>query len=413
MNESHKASQVAMENRNVPEFEYGTPIFLPEGITVSDLRSELPNSSQLLVTFVSIDQKSDFTVIEFSVRGTRYQLFPNVTYIVGVGGDSQGMLYLNPLAETTTVPTESNIPISADKQFSTAEIRKKIGVEIQVSSPDASITDALNHINSFREWQHFQTEYQTALETIGAESVRLCIKNSIEKSGLSILQPGSGMDTLLPEIILYTCSELFTDARRSGKEQIEILDLIDAVAERFFVWIKETVLPAVDELRSKVTLPSTIGFRFMEYAFDSSDLERTSVLVITYIPKVGWSISLPNANCPNQAANALTNWMSGQINRANFPQLDSSIKLAIEAKNLQIDIESQILIYNQLDVLRANYAVFHGDDTIEHAVETLKGMGDPIIGEVLFNFKQIIFLDASEHESQPVEKIKIDFGDDT
>lgn len=274
---------------------------------------------------------------------------------------------------------------------------------------DSSGTPSCN-LSGFKKYENAYRRFEELVATAGGENTIVeLLKSNADSYGLGEIDTGQGFSNILPYWFEINASSEFIARVNAGEQEVDPLPLIEQESAKFFSWLQEKVMPQVRQLVIEFDDPNTIVLAFNEYSWDESEPDATSLIITTYIPGTGWSIASPNANCPNQAANALDNWMKEQVGKEVFPKLIDTIESAQEAGELEVDRDRRVITFKTLLKLRYNYAVFHGDDSIEHALETLRGMGDPIIGESLFSFRQILFLDATEFDERSKEQISINF----
>ncbi len=106
------------ENRDqqakVPkEITQRTEVQIPNTLTLSELRRSITSSAPLFVVFSRADGSAGPLV--FTVGDKTYTLIVGETYVVNIGGETDGLVFLNPLHEGTGADAESNIPIILDE----------------------------------------------------------------------------------------------------------------------------------------------------------------------------------------------------------------------------------------------------------------------------------------------------------
>ncbi len=232
------------------------------------------------------------------------------------------------------------------------------------------------------------------------------VTDACHSAGLSHLQTGSKLlDNV--EHLIFTAVEAQYFSAREREDSLDIHAIAAEMIDDFFTAIASIIDRRVPQLEQLIAEPDAIGIAFDEYDFLVDGLGPLD-LVTVFTMRDGWSISVPYANCAVQASQTMGNYLQGTLPKELYPTFITSLEQAQEQGAMLIDRENRIVVAGGLNgILQQQLFVFHDDDTVEHAIETLTACGHPRIGEMVFKF--MLFKKETERPYENVEPIVIEW----
>jgi hypothetical protein len=374
--------------------KFGIDVMIPEGLSISELRRELPPLAQLIVTFRA---KEDLSYeLEVEGRG-KFRLATNRGYVVGSNPKLGGDLYLNMLGADDDV---SDIPGALDLGLAKRGLRGQMGVEIVVRSDDVDVARTIEVLlekkRQIERYQRFETEFFNQ-----EGDIRKMIEEAAGSSGWQGIKFERMAAELCVGLAMDLGYEVFMECDKKGVP-VEWSRLNKKWVDGYLEKLLSLSRSRIDELRSCVG-----GENDMVLGFDNLSLGNTGLDVVTVLrPGRGWAVVFPNSNCPQHAAAAIRDQVTGSEGRGDFPNMTKQVEEAIADGDVVVDRDRKVMVFRKMDTINPYMAVFHGDGNLVQAMETLRMAGDPYENQV---FGQIVISKGEVEEKVMGEKITITF----
>ena len=393
---------------------------LPAGVSISDIRYRMPKSGTLIVRFerptppgLSGPDSLDLIAKKPGTEAAQeYQLYMNVPYVVNLNPDAYGDIFLNPLQGQAPpgVPEESNIPFEINQWLALGPSRLAAGnLSIIVHSPDCDLTQLVSAAEDQARYEQSYSRFSALLKESDDPQLRALVSEAIAGSDLGRTESaGTHMAEYTYELAVSMARGRFMASQETGSPQPNLPDLISQSARQlgaFLDGLYDRRLPALQQLAQE----HGPGLYF---ALDNAPVYPDApgegdYVLTTYVPKRGWSISLPLHSCSNAATGVFDLALSG-ASLEDFPVFRASLGQAQAAGNLIIDQGHKTIGYRSMGWLRHTQFVYHGDEAVDIAARVVAATGDVILGTGAV-FNNTLFQNASEFDQNltPGPPIKI------
>ncbi len=379
----------SFSEREVVEHEYHD---LPEGITLRSLRTHylVPESAQLVVMFVRSSNKPITATITDgqSAQEERYQWRCNTEYLVVPNGNKTPFVYLTPVSAADGSEHQTDMPFKVDDQLATAAVRQQLdGLEIKVKSHGCNLRNTIQGLQEQLLSEGLAAKFKHEMSSFGARDY--CEK--VLQTHVFEAELGSRA----PEWLEFMCSILAEEAFYESAEndkQVSVVEVFKHTVDTFVSFILEKI-----QLHLAETQVHDVAFYFDQFSHGDDKTAIPISTVMTRIKNRGWSFSIPYGDCPQQINSLLVSYFDGSDLEKGFPKFSESLQRWIAQGKIAISLKDRSLGVAAAALDPVPYrAVFHGDDTIDNGLETLRIMGDPIMGSTTFNRHIYRFIDRGD-----------------
>ncbi len=386
-------------HQDEPEVKEKVPIAVPEGIGISDIRKTILPSQTLFVRFVSKEGKGEIKLSEKDGSRT-FVLTTGIDYQVNVNAGDQHEVYLNPVV-SGQAPEESNISEAVDRFLSKDGNRKKLGVEVQVSSSDADLREVILKLNS-KVYAESTRRFEKIFRELDLEGV---VSSAFAQENINF-EKGPRSGSLVSRSVYTWVEYLFFEGVMKG-ENLDVRLVVEEKIGEFVKRIKEIVKVRVPQLKEAASHRGQVALAFDVVNMFSEDENEGMYIAMGYKPKFGWGMAVPFGDCPNLAANFFWDAFGGKASKGNEMAFEELVTNETQGK-VNIDRQSKIVVYDNRDGnLDPAMAVFHPGGSVREAFETMDMVTDPIRGRG--TFAMLVLGDTSELELEDMPPIKLDF----
>lgn len=381
---------------------------LPEGVSIDELRDQIPASQELIIKFNWEGDADGKPKIAQVGEKEKYPIYPNLEYRVNPNPDKTGWVFMNPVDPKGPAPEDSDIPVKLDRYFASEKGRKASGITISAKNTSERIKDGIKNVaatkedsgnGAYDEFRKFVNEYT---QTEGAKTIEMLE----ELLDLKHFEKGDRANQMIFHQVYILMENQFF--RTEDASKINLKELAEDSFLSYMTHLKEITDKRPGELKQLGLDPDSMAIAFDNIPIDPNTPDEGLIVLTTYIPNRGWTVTIPAGNCPNAAAFMIRRFAAGKLEDENNLTFKSSTKEAVEQGLLRFSNDGKILIFNKVSMLDPGMAVFHnGSYTIKQAMETLRVSGDPRMGEQVFGFA--VYKDDSELVTTQGEHITLEF----
>jgi hypothetical protein len=383
------------------EADISTRVELPVGVSVGELRRRLPGSSVLMVSFHIPDDREELKfALNFHGKQREYILFHGISYRVNVnqkhGSDAE--VFLNPATPKDGVPEESNIPSIVDELFSTEEGRKKAGgLKIYAESPDIDLMQFLDKIVQDNNSYSIYKEFLEQSEKISPQEIVKMIEEVAKEVRFVMPQVTETGYRLMYRHFATMAEYRYCTARETG-EAVDFTEVMRGSARDYFEFIDKTLkerIPLLKEVADRD--PNSIVMAFDIVPTYPDYLDEGDVLLTTYVPERGWTVSAPVDACPNLAVVDFDNFVRERGSTERMENFSNTAQQLIQDRSLTVDRERKLIIFKDRNALTyTDNASYHPGASAKQALVALNYTGDPIMAGSTYDY--VIFRDDSEFD---------------
>lgn len=387
---------------------------LPLGITIEQLRRQVPTTASLRIQFQRVDPMKqpilDPIVIDVP-NDRQYILDPRAIYEVNSNSDEKSNeVFLNPVRvpEGVVVPEESNISKAVDIFLASAAGRtaRENILTILISSPDSDIEVALKTLSqkmSDVRTDEIMRDFDRGYEKIQKEKLEKIFNQSVAQTSLNLLEKGEFSLDVWESMVTWDAEILYINALLEGKG-ISTEEAMEKASFLFFTKLKKVIDKRVPELRKRVKNKSEMAFSLDKYDMDDENAQEGMPIIVFYIPQFGWSVSIPNGNCPAAAVRSFDAVLEQNQPKGSVDEIFLKT-LAAEGEALELDRDNKIVVYRKRNKIDQNNGVYHPGHPVKDALDTIHMLGHPT--DIREPFKRIIFKDSSELVIEKGESISL------
>lgn len=352
---------------------------LPGGITIGELRRNIPLDAQLFLRLELDAGRSIIAGQTILIAGTVYLVTPNDNY--------DGWVYINPVKKVLGEPEEANIQEHYDMHFSKPEVRTELKLRVLVYSPDVDLTEMISRLVASSKVNEVAEKAKKDVLDIGEPKLIEYAEKILKEINPSLNLSENFMRTVVPCLLLFIEDYIKLNEFQTVEN-----------AEGLFKEVLRDFFGKIDKIYQdkKELLESESGNNRGITVFSIDTSEESSfygpfTFVSTYVYGRGWYICMPVGGCSQQATSALKNYFEGEL-PAIYTQIRESIQSDTRSGEIKIINDRSVIVARRRRrdgtfYIRLDRAVFHGDSPISDALETLNiacGQADGFNQVVIF-----------------------------
>lgn len=373
---------IAQQVESQPNENSYTP--LPIGVSIGNIREQLPPTVELVIKF-GWEGDSDGKPKIAEIGNEKFPIFPNTDYRINNNPQYGGDVFMNPIKADTGAPKVSDIPRALDMYIASQEGRSKSGITVSIRNINSKIEkiikidlDTHNISEAYDKLRSFSSKYRETELRKSMESIE-------ELLNLDKYEKGSRAYDLI-----YNDVWLMVESMYIGSDNRDALDL-KTLTEDSMLYIMQEIRQIVDrrpnELKNMNLPDGGRAIQIDTIPIDHNEPDYGLKVLTTYIPKRGWTVTIPVGSCPNLASFMIDQFGQKKLDPAENKIFFESTQKAIENGRLKFSSDGKTIVFYDVGSLDPQMAIFEGgNDTIKAALETLRVAGDPLMGEQVFNF---------------------------